>query len=152
MTHTTITPATRADLDEIVDLLAEVEDFYNEAEPTDTISRNTEHALFGPIPRAHAILARTGTHLAGFAAYSFLWPAAGSTTSLYLKEMYVRTDSRRQGIGRQLMDQLTKIAAEHQCSRIEWTTDTSNQDAQRFYANTSSTPTTDKILYRIDLT
>ena len=35
----------------------------------------------------------------GMASYSFLWPAAGLTRSLYLKELYVAQDWQRQGIG-----------------------------------------------------
>jgi GNAT superfamily N-acetyltransferase len=40
------------------------------------------------------------------ASYSFLWPAAGVTRSLYLKELYVAQDWQRQGIGKLLMDSL----------------------------------------------
>jgi ribosomal protein S18 acetylase RimI-like enzyme len=87
----------------------------------------------------------------GIAAYSFLWPAVGSTSSVFLKELYVSADYRRHGIGRQLMDELVKIAADHQCSRVEWTTETTNTAAQRFYSSLGRQPGTGKLLYRIDL-
>jgi GNAT superfamily N-acetyltransferase len=55
------------------------------------------------------------------AAYSFLWPAAGVTRSLYLKELYVAEAFRRQSIGALLMQRLCQIALEHERSRVEWT-------------------------------
>jgi hypothetical protein len=41
------------------------------------------------------MLAWDGDDLAGFAAYSFLWPAVGLTRSLFLKELYVAEAARR---------------------------------------------------------
>ena len=151
MTTVSILPATPADLADLATLITEMEAFYSEDEPTEDAARNTEHALFGAIPYAHALLARMDNRLAGFASYSFLWPAQGTTGSLYLKELYVRSDDRRLGIGRQLMDELSKIAALRQCSRIEWTTDTENTGTQQFYADLGHRPHAGKLLYRIDL-
>ena len=85
---------------------------------------------------------------AGLAAYSFLWPAVGVTRSLYLKELFVRAASRRHGIGKLLMRELDRIAAEHRCSRIEWTADAGNPDAQRFYAALGAEPLATKVFYR----
>jgi ribosomal protein S18 acetylase RimI-like enzyme len=82
------------------------------------------------------------------AAYSFLWPAAGLTTSLYLKELYVGAAHRRAGVGRALMDGLGAIAARLGLSRVEWTTDTSNEGAQALYEALAAKPLTSKIFYR----
>jgi len=38
------------------------------------------------------------------------------------------------GVGRLLMTALYEVAAEHGCSRVEWTTDTDNAGAMAFYA------------------
>jgi ribosomal protein S18 acetylase RimI-like enzyme len=90
-------------------------------------------ALFGDPPLARALLAWDGEALAGLASYSFLWPAAGLTTSLYLKELHVAQAYRRTGLGKMLMDGLYEIASARGCSRVEWTTDTDNPAAQAFY-------------------
>jgi GNAT superfamily N-acetyltransferase len=55
----------------------------------------------------------------GFASYSFLWPAAGLTQSLYLKELFVTAKARRQGVGQALMERLIDIAKKAGCSRVE---------------------------------
>ena len=55
------------------------------------------------------------------------WPAAGLSTSLYLKELYVADTARRTGVATALMRGLYTIAAERGCSRVEWTTDEGNE-------------------------
>jgi len=132
---------------ELAELLAERDRFYGVTRP-DTEPAAIADALFGPLPAGRALLAFDDDALAGLAAYSFLWPAAGVTRSLYLKELFVPAALRRHGIGRLLMRELGRIAAEHRCSRIEWTADSDNPDAQRFYASLGAEPLATKIFYR----
>jgi RimJ/RimL family protein N-acetyltransferase len=47
------------------------------------------------------------------------------------------------------MEGLYRIAADHGCSRVEWTTDTGNSGAQRFYESLGAAPLTTKIFYRL---
>lgn len=131
----------------LVDVLAERDRFYAapHAEPS---AAAIADALFGTVPAGRALLGCCDGEPVGLAAYSFLWPAAGVTRSLYLKELFVRAAFRRHGIGRLLMRELGRIAEEHRCSRIEWTADTDNPDAQRFYASLGAEPLVTKIFYR----
>ena len=47
---------------------------------------------------------------------------------------------RRSGVGQLLMQRLVEVATETGCSRIEWTTDVDNSDAQQFYENLGYSP------------
>jgi GNAT superfamily N-acetyltransferase len=148
----TLADATPSDAAAIASLCAELDEFYGDV-PEGTAGVRAEqvgHALFGDPPLAYAVLAWGGTTLVGFASYSFLWPASGLTTSLYLKELYVSTQYRRTGAGKLLMERLYKIAADRGCSRVEWTTDTDNPGAQAFYEALGAKPKTSKIFYRAD--
>jgi ribosomal protein S18 acetylase RimI-like enzyme len=148
----TITPATAADLDALVELLDDMDQFYGDT-PEDPQHRRAliQRLILTDQPVAHVLLARLpGVGAVGLAAYSFLWPAAGATHSLYLKELHVRRDHRRSGIGRALMQRLAEIADNAGCSRIEWTTDTSNDNAQKFYTLLGATPHAGKLAYRIE--
>ena len=62
--------------------------------------------------------------------------------------VYVRRDRRGAGVGKLLMDGLYQIAVQRGCSRVEWTTDTSNQAAQAFYESLGTKPLATKIFYR----
>ena len=136
----------------IAELAEEMDRFYgaSESEPLELRIRQINEALFSDPPSAYALLAWDDGQLAGFASYSFLWPAAGLTRSLYLKELYVIETVRRKGIGKLLMQRLYDIAAEHGCSRVEWTTDRDNPDAQRFYSELGIPVRESKLFYRIE--
>lgn len=142
--------AALGDEDAIAVLCAELDEFYGDTPQGTPANRGAQvrAALFTDPPLARALLAWDGPVLAGFASYSYLWPATGLTASLYLKELYVAQAYRRAGAGKLLMDGLYKIAASQGCSRVEWTTDTGNPGARAFYAALGAKPLTSKIFYR----
>jgi GNAT superfamily N-acetyltransferase len=147
----TLAAAKPGDEGPIADLLGELDLFYGDTPQGtgDERAAQVRAVLLGDPPAARALLAWDGPALAGFASWSLLWPAAGLTTSLYLKELYVADAYRRGGTGRLLMDGLYRIAAERGCSRVEWTTDTDNAGAVAFYEGTGAKPLASKVFYRV---
>jgi ribosomal protein S18 acetylase RimI-like enzyme len=130
-----------------------MESFYGatEIEPFDQRIASLHEYLFDDHPSAFVLLARSnGGQAIGMISYSFLWPALGASRSLFLKELYVREPYRRQGVARHLMKALFEIAAANKCSRVEWTTDHENAQAQRFYSALGFPVCKEKIFYRLD--
>jgi hypothetical protein len=87
----TLADAVPGDEVAVAALCAELGEFYGslpEGLPAERGAR-VRDVLFGDPPLARALVAWDGEAPAGFAAYSFLWPAVGLTASLYLKELYV---------------------------------------------------------------
>jgi GNAT superfamily N-acetyltransferase len=148
-----IGPAVPTDVDTIVSLLNEMDEFYGdpESETLDERAVQVRAFLFGDETAVEALVARDDSIVVGFASFSILWPAARTTRSLYLKELYVLKAWRGKDIGRRLMDELDRIARERECSRVEFTTDTGNLDAQAFYTSLGFRPHTEKIFYRREL-
>ena len=149
---TIIRSAVIADCEAIAALLEEVDRYYGADQTQSTADRLPliRDALFGTPPAAFALLAWSGDTLIGLASYSYLWPAAGVTRSLFLKELYVSETSRRHGIGRLLMAELCRMANASGCDRIEWTADTDNPVALRFYTTLGVPPSPSKQFYRLD--
>ena len=147
-----VRPATSDDLDHLLTLAEEMDLFYGatEMDPPELRRQQTHEALFGNLPAANCLLAFDDQTSVGFAAYSFLWPAVGLTRSLYLKELFVSQTHQRRGVGRSLMESLLETARKHDCTRVEWTTDTDNPIAQAFYKTFAAEPTSNKLLYRVD--
>ncbi|MDQ0778383.1 GNAT superfamily N-acetyltransferase [Streptomyces aurantiacus] len=151
----TIRPVEKSDVRGLAELIEEIERFYGttdaDIQPFDEREAQVEEALFGSPPLASALLVEDETGgIVGLAAYSFLWPSAGSTHSLFLKELYVRDTLRRQGIGVRLMDELRAIAAARPgCSRVEWMTDRVNPDARAFYRSLGFAEFDGKVVYRV---
>lgn len=147
----TIVDAKPADAAAIADLFIEMDNFYGESIMESSAEKlpQINSVLFGNPPLAYAVLAWDDTRLVGIAAYSYLWPAARATKSLYLKELYVSQDCRRSGVGRQLMEHLIQIANNNDCTRVEWTTDNDNVEAQKFYEKLGFFINPGKRFYRI---
>jgi GNAT superfamily N-acetyltransferase len=145
-----ISAATEADTEELSAILGEIERYYG-GEPAPGDPEQIRRALFSDRPAATVLLAQDNGKILGLASYSFLWPAAGADTSLFLKELYVRDAARRQGVARALMTELRKIATDSGCSRIEWTADTGNPTALAFYEALGVEQSRDKVFYRSTL-
>jgi GNAT superfamily N-acetyltransferase len=146
-----IADAVPGDETAIAALCAELDEFYGDLPEGLPAGRAAQvrGVLFGDPPLARALVAWDDGAPAGFAAYSFLWPAAGLTASLYLKELYVAGAYRRAGVGKLLMDGLYAAARRRGLSRVEWTTDASNEGAQAFYEALGAKPLPSKIFYRV---
>ncbi|MFF5333991.1 GNAT family N-acetyltransferase [Streptomyces sp. NPDC013181] len=148
----TIRPAHPDDVPALAALIEEIERFYGGTalQPFPERRAQTHEALFGPHPLAHALVAAEDGELAGMAAYSFLWPASGTTHALFLKELYVRDAWRGTGVGARLMDSLREVAsARPGCSRMEWMADTNNPAARRFYEGLGFKELAGKVVYRV---
>lgn len=144
-----IEQATERDVDVISVILGEIEAYYG-GKPAAGNPRQIRAALFGDRPAATVLLARDGEEVLGLASYSFLWPAAGADTSLYLKELYVRESARRCGVAGAFMEALKMAAAEAGCSRVEWTADRDNPPALAFYEALGAEPRGGKVFYRLE--
>src|SRR5262249_3753032 len=132
--------------------MEEVDRFYGVTD-IDPPSQRVPHiaaALFQEPKAAYALLAWDWEQLVGMAAYSFLWPAAGVTRSLYLKELYVIEAYRRKGVGTLCVQGLWQIAVEHACSRVEWTTDEGGVLGESFYERLGVPQNQEKIFYRLE--
>ena len=136
----------------IADLFHEMDAFYGEREneATEIKAAHINSALFSDPPFAFSLLAWDQERLVGFACYSFLWPAAGSSKSLFLKELYVRETRRKSGIGSLLMREIFRVAKENSCSRVEWMTERENIGARRFYEKLDTSEVRSKIFYRVE--
>ncbi|MGZ2356096.1 GNAT family N-acetyltransferase [Streptomyces sp. 372A] len=149
----TVRPARRDDVPSLATLIEEIERFYGatDIQPLAERRAQIEESLFAPVPLAQVLLADPGDGtLAGMAAYSFLWPARGTTHALFLKELYVSEPWRGGGVGAHLMAELRAVAsARPGCSRMEWMGDTDNARALGFYGALGFQVVEGKVVYRV---
>ena len=97
-------------------------------------SRFAAH-LFGPSPAGTAFAADRGRGaLVGFAVCETSFNGARTQGGLYLAELYVAPDHRRQGIGRRLLAAVARLAQARGLAYVEWVSHARNADAQAMYA------------------
>jgi ribosomal protein S18 acetylase RimI-like enzyme len=99
---------------------------------------------FGPNPAFSGLVADTGTELLGYLLYHLGYEVEDAARILYVIDLYVRRDSRRQGIGRTLMKEAANICRELGGSQVCWSVYASNALALRFYEGLGASYTEDE--------
>ena len=94
--------------------------------------------LFEQPPAIEAIIAdQKGT--AGIATFSHTYSTFLTQPGLYLEDLFVSTDKRKQGIGSRLLSRIAQIAVERNCGRLEWLVQNWNENAIAFYKKNGAT-------------
>ncbi|WP_457089128.1 N-acetyltransferase family protein [Microvirga sp. P5_D2] len=86
----------------------------------------------------------------GLACFALLRPGFRLTGLLFLKELFVDSSARGQEVGAALMQWLAAYAREQGLTRIDLTTEASNQGARVFYERLGAEQK-DKVFYRFNL-
>ncbi len=100
-------------------------------------------ALFGPLPRARAILADIGGIPVGLALFYYTFSTFKARANIFLEDLFVEPAHRGTGIGLGLMRALAHCAVTEHCDRIEWRVLNWNQPSIDFYQRLGAEPIDD---------
>ncbi|MGQ3892065.1 GNAT family N-acetyltransferase [Legionella sp. CNM-4043-24] len=108
--------------------------------------------LFHPQPRHFVGMALVNDKLAGLVMYNYTHHniCVNLTPGIYIENLYVSLEFRKQGIGRALFEYVATKAKEQNCSRIEWWVSTANREASYFYEKMEATTLSNWNLYKCD--
>jgi GNAT superfamily N-acetyltransferase len=95
--------------------------------------------LFGEKKYIEALLAEISGQAVGFALFFHNYSTFLTKPGIYLEDLFVLPEFRRQGIGKALLTRLAQIAVERDCGRLEWTVLDWNIPAQKFYLSIGAT-------------
>ncbi|MCX6235887.1 MAG: GNAT family N-acetyltransferase [Bacteroidetes bacterium] len=133
-----IRKANEGDLPEVLKMIHELADY--EKTPHDvTISlEELRRDGFGPNPIFEVILAESDGQIMGIAFY-FLSYSTWRGLCLYLEDIIVKQEFRRQGIGTKLFDAVIRRAHELKTRRLMWQVLDWNKPAMDFYKRYGAT-------------
>jgi GNAT superfamily N-acetyltransferase len=143
-----IEPATERDLPLILKLiqdLAEYEKLGHAVAATEDILRDS---LFRK-GAAEVVIAYAGDEPAGFAVFFQTLSTFLGVPGMYLEDIFVEPKWRRQGLGRQLLVHLARIARERGYGRVEWSVLDWNDPAINFYTALGATPMDEWTVFRL---
>lgn len=104
---------------------------------------NTEERLgrhlFGPRPAAFVLLAVDAGEAVGFALSYFRYSSFRGRPSVWLDDLFVYPQARRQGAGELLMRRLAEVAVAADCSHMAWVASGSNRVGMNFYRRIGAT-------------
>ncbi len=110
---------------------------------------DVETALFGPRPAAEVLLAWKGTEPAAFALFFHNFSTFLGRPGLWLEDLFVRPEHRRQGCAQALLRTLAALAVARGCGRFEWAVLDWNAPAINFYRALGATVLSDWRIVRV---
>lgn len=134
-----IRPARLEDVDRIFELIVGLAAFEHLSDKVTGSSELLRSHLFGDRPAAEVIVAQVDDNVCGFALFFPTYSTFLTQPGLYLEDVFVAPEYRRQGVGKALMIHLIKISHERNCGRLEWSVLDWNQDAIEFYQHLGAT-------------
>ncbi len=126
-------PASVADLPGIVRLIRALAEYEHLLHETTVTEDDLREPLFGPLPRAHAILAETGGRTVGIALFYYTFSTFKARSNIFLEDLFVEPAYRGGGIGLALMRHVARLAVAENCARMEWRVLNWNQPSIDFY-------------------
>lgn len=99
---------------------------------------------------AEALLGELDGEAIGYAIFFTTFSTFECRSGVWIEDVYVRPENRRDGIGRAVMEQIAALALERGHVRLEWTALDWNEPALRFYEKLGATQLGDWVTHRLD--
>ena len=134
-----IRPARPGDVGEILAMIRALAEFEKLGHLCVAAEAELELALFGPHPTAEVLLACKESRPAAFALFFHNFSTFLGRPGLWLEDLFVLPEHRRQGCAQALLRTLATLAVERGCGRFEWAVLDWNAPAIEFYRSLGAT-------------
>jgi GNAT superfamily N-acetyltransferase len=128
-----IEAATHADLPDILGMIRELAEYEKLAHLCVATEADLARNLFASPARIEVLLGKEQGKSVCFALFFHNFSTFLGKPGLYLEDLFVRADFRRNGYGRAMLVHLARLAVERECGRFEWSVLDWNESAIRFY-------------------
>jgi GNAT superfamily N-acetyltransferase len=141
--------AGRADAPLLLRLIRALAEYEKLADQVVATEEGLTETLFGARPAAEAFIAELDGTPAGFALFFHNYSTFLARPGIYLEDLFVLPDFRRQGVGRALFSRVARLAVERGCGRFEWSVLDWNAPAIAFYRSQGAVPLDDWTVFRL---
>jgi GNAT superfamily N-acetyltransferase len=119
----------------LIDKLAEYEKL---ASPDETAKRRLRQDCLSDKPKYEAFIGKVDGKAISYVIFFFTYSSFLALSTLFLEDIFVLEEYRRQGVGQKMFDFLKETAKREGCGRIEFTVLNWNKSAQDFYEKNRS--------------
>jgi GNAT superfamily N-acetyltransferase len=145
-----IRPATEADMELLFGLILELAEYEKLADAVAGDSEVLRRTLFEQ-RAAEALMVELDGEAIGYAIFFTTFSSFECRSGVWIEDIYVRPDKRRDGIGRAVMEHIAALALERGHVRLEWAALDWNEPALRFYGKLGAAQLGDWITHRLDV-
>jgi len=135
---------------DLIPIFTELEQYYfkEQAATEKELAHYLKCNVFSEYSGVKVIAAYNNDTIMGFATYTVMFPAPKLSGQMYLKDLFVSSSARGKGVGLKLMKYLASLAVNHGCHRLDWTAESTNPTAGRFYQSIGAERVNEKEYYR----
>ena len=128
--------------------LAEYEKLSHEVEATEA---DIADALFGDRPQLYCAIAEWNGEAVGFAVWFANFSTFSGRHGIYLEDLFVRPSHRGKGLGKALLEWLSREAHRLGCGQVHLDSGLQRLDAHRFYERESFRKTAFHFAAKVDV-
>jgi GNAT superfamily N-acetyltransferase len=131
--------ATAADAPLIMTMIRELAEFERELDQVDATAGDLLREGFGASPHFEALIGEWDGTPVAYALYFFTFSTWAGRQSLFVEDLFVRAEFRRNGIGKAMLRHMSAIARERKCYGMRWEVLNWNTPAIEFYRSLGAT-------------
>ncbi|MEO1653492.1 MAG: GNAT family N-acetyltransferase [Bacteroidota bacterium] len=128
----------REDVPQVMGLIHALAEYEKASEEVLNTAEQLAEDGFGPNPLYGLYVAEAQDRIVGMALFFYRYSTWKGKT-LYLEDLYVQPQYRKQKIGKALLDVLVERARQENCQRLHWQVLDWNESAIQFYKSLGST-------------
>jgi GNAT superfamily N-acetyltransferase len=119
--------------DDFLGLIDKLATYEKLASPDEEAKRRLQRDCLSVKPKFQAFVGKIGTKYVSYVIFFFTYSSFLALPTLFLEDIFVLEEYRRQGIGKKMFEFLKETAKREKCGRIEFTVLKWNKSAQEFY-------------------
>ncbi len=139
----------RTDAEQFIGLVHALAEFEHLDPPSKEGRRRLVDDIFDK-KRVNLLVASDDRKLVGYALYFHTYSSFLAKPTLYLEDLFVLDEYRKQGVGFSLFRKCVETALAEGCGRMEWAVLTWNAKALKFYERLGARRMSDWYVYRLD--
>ena len=145
-----VRPAAATDVKTLLELFGELAEYEHLEHELKATEEQLREALFGERPAAEALIAERNGQAIGYALFFPTFSSFLASTGVWLEDLFVRPNSRGEGVGKALLEAVAALVREHGGERLEWAALDWNELALGFYRGIGATTMNEWITHRLD--
>jgi len=119
--------------DDFLGLINKLAEYEKLAPPDEEAKRRLRRDCLSDKPKYQAFIGKVGDKYVSYIIFFFTYSSFLALPTLFLEDIFVLEEYRRQGVGKKMFDFLKEQAIIEGCGRIEFTVLKWNKLAQEFY-------------------
>ncbi|MBM6861642.1 GNAT family N-acetyltransferase [Clostridium saudiense] len=144
----TLRETDESDLSLILGFIKEIAEYEKLSHAVEATEESLKKHIFEK-RRAEVLIVEKDEKPMGYVVYFYNFSTFTGTSGLYLEDVFIRSEYRGMGLGKEIFKLLGKIAREEGCKRMEWVCLNWNEPSKKFYTGLGAIPMEEWTTFRL---